>query len=465
MITVFIRRIVPLLGLAAALALLVRIQEFPEVASDAYLHLRLGSEFRSGWSLSDPGHLGVFDSGQWFPTQWLSQVVMSWADSTWGMAGVMWLAGTLILALPVCMYVVCRSWVAPLPAILATVLGTLAAAPGLSARPQIVSYLLVLLVTTTWLRTARDHKPRYWLILVAWAWVPLHGMWIVGITVGVAAVVGIAVSEPRNFRRIARLASIPVLSAAVAVLTPLGLNVYSSVGGVSDRNSQLTEWLPPDFTSPNALVLLVMIATILVVALRGGPMDWPTVAILGLAIMWGLYSVRTTIVAAVILTPLLGLALQRMVPPVPRIGRREGAATFLMFVVASAALAMVAVHRKADIPVASWVDERLDAMPAGTKVLNDWGLGHYTLWRHPQVHLVMHGYVDVFTIKELERNIDIASLEPEWDQLVSDLEVDYALVDPDSSLGYALTEQLDWQVVESDDDYTLLTPAASGSTD
>ena len=47
--------------------------------------------------------------------------------------------------------------------------------------------------------------------------------------------------------------------------------------------------------------------------------------------------------------------------------------------------------------VAGWVDERLDAMPAGTKVLNDWELGHYTMARHPQVQLVMHGYVDMFT--------------------------------------------------------------------
>lgn len=457
MITVFVRRVFPLLALAAALVLLVRLQVYPEVGSDAYLHLRLGSEFRSGWSLLDPGHLSVFDTGRWYPSQWLSQLAMSWVDDRFGMPGVVWLAGAFVVALPLCMYVVCRRWVAPLPAALASVVGTCAAAPGLSARPQVVSYLLILLVTAAWLRTAHDLRPRYWLILVAWAWVPIHGMWLVGISIGVAAVVGIAAARSCDVRRLARLAAIPVLSAVVPALTPLGIHAYSTVVGVSDRSSQLTEWGPPDFTSPNAIALAVMIAVILVTALRGGPLDWPTVMLLGLAMAWGLFSVRTTIVAGIILTPLLGLAIQRIVPAVERIGRREMLAVTGMGAIALVGLGFQAA-RQDDPPVASWVDARLDAMPAGTKVLNDWELGHYTLWRHPQLQVVMHGYVDMFTVDELERNITIATVAPDWDEDVADLDVDYGMVDPDSSLGYALVHQLGWTEVEGDDDYVLLTP-------
>lgn len=459
MITIFIRRIFPLLALAAALVLLLRIQDFPETGSDAYLHLRLGSEFRSGWSLGHPGHLSVFDTGTWYPSQWLSQIAMSWLDDSFGMAGVIWIAGALVFALPLAMYVVCRLWFAPLPASLASVVGTCAAAPGLSARPQVVSYLLILIVTAAWIATARDHRPRYWLVLVAWIWVPLHGMWLVGISIGMAAVIGIALSRSCGARCLARLTIIPVLSAIVPVLTPLGLHAYSSVVAVSDRNAQLTEWGPPDFTSPNALVLLVMIAIILVTALRSGPMDWPTVGLLGLAIVWGLFSVRTTIVAGVMLTPLLAASLQRIVPSVERIGRRELVAVTSLWLVALVALGFAAAGERNDTPVASWVDERLDAMPAGTTVLNDWELGHYTLWRHPQVQLAMHGYVDMFTLAELERNIDILTLEPGWDSEVRRLNVDYAVIDPDSPMGYALVHQLGWTEIEGDEDYVLLRPA------
>ncbi|SED35828.1 hypothetical protein SAMN04489844_4249 [Nocardioides exalbidus] len=461
MITVFIRRVVPLLALAAALVLLVRIQDFPVVGSDTYLHLRLGEEFRSGWSLAHPGHLSVFDSAQWYPSQWLSQIVMSWTDDHVGIGGVIWLAGAFVIALPLAMYVACRRDVAPLPASLAAVIGTCAAAPGLSARPQVVSYLLILLVTVTWLATARDAKPRWWLVLVAWAWVPIHGMWLVGISIALATIVGMALTREHDLRVLGRLAAIPVLSALVPVLTPLGVHAYSTVVGVSDRNSELTEWGPPDFTSPNALVLLLMIVIVVVTALRSGPVDWPTVMVMGLAIAWGLFSVRTTIVAGVMLTPLVALSLQRIVPPVERIGRRELGAVLGMGAIALVALGLAASAKSDDRPVASWVDTRLDAMPDGTKVLNDWELGHYALWRHPQLQLVMHGYVDVFTVEELERNIGIASLAPDFVEQIDDLDVDYAMVDPDSRLGYALTDVLGWDVVEADDDYELLTPPRS----
>jgi len=451
------RRVMPLLGLVATLVLLVRMQHSPTVGSDAWLHLRLGDEFRSGWSIRHPGHLGVFDTGVWYPTQWLSQIAMSWMQDTAGLPGVVWMTGTFILALPVFMYVACRRLVAPLPAALATVMGTCAAAPGLSARPQVVSYLLILMFVSVWLSTARDLKPRYWLVAVVWIWVPIHGMWMIGISIGLAAVAGIALTRPGS-GVVLRLASIPLLSGVAALLTPLGFHSYDAVSGVSDRSSELTEWMPPDFTAPNALVLASMIAIVLVVALRGGPVDWPTVLILGLGICWALFSVRTTIVAAVMLTPLLAEALQRVVPQDSPIRRPELVLVLSMLATASAGLWLVAFHRDDAPPVPPWVDQRLDTMPEGSRVLNDWTLGHYIVWRHPDLQVVMHGYVDVFSVDELRRNIDIARVEPGWDSEVAGLDVDYAMVDPDTPLGYALSHQLGWETVQGDDSYVLLRP-------
>ena len=461
MITVFIRRVVPLLGLAAALAVLVGLQDVPAVGSDIWLHLRLGHEFSSGWSLAHPGHLGSFDSGTWYPTQWLSQLAMARTDTVLGLGGVIWLAGIPILLFPVVLYLIGRAYAAPLPAVLTACVATAAAAPGLTARPQTLSYILIAIVTAAWLATARDGKPRYWLIPLAWIWVPLHGMWVIGITVGVAAFVGIALSRPGEWRLLARLASIPALSVAVAVLTPLGFNVFRGVIGVGDRNEQLTEWKPPDITSPSSLFLALMIVVILVSALRSEQVAWPTILILGLGMAWGAYSARTVMVGAAMLAPLLALSLQKLVPQVGRPGRREIAAVASMFLVAGVALGVVSADRADEPVVASWVDTSLGTMPDGTKILNDWELGHYVLWAHPQVDVVIHGYVDVFTTQELDRNIDILRLEPEWDQAVDELDVDYGLVDPDSPLGYALVHQLGWTEIDGDKDYVLLTPASA----
>lgn len=461
MITVFLRRVLPLVGLAAALVVLIGLQDVPEVGSDAWLHLRLGQEFRDGWSLVHPGHLGVFDTATWYPTQWASQVGMSWAWTTFGMGGVIWLAGALVLLLPVTLYLVSRHHAAPLPSVLATCLGVCAAAPGLTARPQLVSYLFIAIVVAAWLRTAEDGRPRWWLVLLTWIWVPLHGMWIIGVSIGVAVTVGIALTRRHDRGTILRLAAVPVLSVLVSVATPLGWHVVDSVVGVGSRNSVLTEWGPPDFTSPSPLFLVLMVAIVLVVHLRGEVLDWPTLLLVGLSMAWGLYSVRTVIVAGIMITPFLAMALQRMVPVAGPPRRREVAVVMALSAVALGALAVTASQRADREVVAPWVADRLDAMPSGTKLLDDWSLGHYAMANQPQVQLVMHGYVEMFTPGELERNVDITRLSPGWDKKVDDLDVDYALVDPDSQLGYALVHQLGWATVEGDHDYVLLTPPGS----
>lgn len=460
MITVVVRRVLPLVCVFGTLVALIRSQRYPEIGSDTYLHLRLGAEFLSGWDISSPGHLGVYDTERWYPTQWLAQIAMAAVEDLGGMGAVIWVAGMLALALPVALYLSARATAAPLPSAIAAVLGVLAAAPGLSARPQVVSYLLIAVVMSAWLATARDLKPRWWLIPLTWVWVPLHGMWVVGITIGVAAVAGLAIEHRHDRRLVLRLAAVPVLSAATALLTPLGLGVVRSVTMVGERNAQLTEWDPPDFTDRHAMVLAAMIAIVLVWAIRSPALDWPTVMLLGLAVAWAVYTTRTTIVAAVMITPLLAAALQRIVPTTSPPGRRELAALAAMLAAAGAVLAVVAAERSDERVVAGWVDERVEAMPEGTRVLNDWELGHYVLWRHPQVDLVMHGYVDVFTLDELERNIGVATLAPEWDREVAEIDADYALLDPDSRLGYELSKDPGWTVVEGDDDYVLLAPAA-----
>ena len=47
--------------------------------------------------------------------------------------------------------------------------------------------------------------------------------------------------------------------------------------------------------------------------------------------------------------------------------------------------------------VPRWADPALGTLPTGTKVLDDWNLGGYLMWRYPRLDLVMHGYGDTFT--------------------------------------------------------------------
>ncbi len=459
MITVVIRRWLPLLGLCVLLGAAVRQQLLPGTDNDAWFHLRMGSEFRTGWDIGDPGHLSRFDSADWVATQWLPQIGMAALVDAAGLGALLWAVGTLVLLLVCVVYLTCRREASPLPAALATGLTYVAAAPGLGPRPQLLSYVLIAVFCAAWLQTMRDEKPRYWLVALAWLWPMLHGMWPVGVLMGTVAVAGMALRRQTPARTLGRLALIPLLSLVLAGCTPLGLDVYRSRGAVGSRSSYVAEWASPSFSGLDTLPLLAMVAIVVVDGLRRGTVGWPEVLWLGLAIAWALYSVRTGPVAALMLAPLVARAVQQLVPSVGPPSRRELAVVLGAAAGASAVLVPVAAQRVAAAVVPAWVDAHLDALPAGTAVLDEWDFGPYLLWRHPDLHVVAHGYGDVFTPDELARNAGIMRQAPGWREDVAGLDAEVALVDPDTALGYALLEDTErWELVESDDRFALLVP-------
>jgi hypothetical protein len=457
-ITTLVRRALPLVGLGVLLGLIVQTQHAPQASADAWFHLRFGHEFLTNWTVRDPGHLGMYDTAEWLPTQWLPQMGMAWTQEQFGIAGLVWITGVLVMLLAVTIFVSCRGHAAQLPAATATGLALMAASPGLSARPQLLSYLFVTLTAAAWFATARDGRPRYWTIGLAWAWPMLHGMWPIGISISVVALAGIALQRDQSRRTMTRLAAIPVLSCLVTLLNPLGPSVVLSLFDVGGRSEYFAEWGPTDFTAPAAAVLAIMFAIVFVAGMRSPSIPWIHALLSLLALAWALYSMRTTPVAALILAPVLAAQLQTLVPDGQRISAREGVSLAVMFAASCLVLVAVASHRASEQVVPAWVDQRLDALPDNTRVLNDWGTGSYMLFRHPQLDLVMHGYGDVFTDEELARNAALSRLEPGWDERVADLDVTVALVDPDSPLGYALESQSGWQRVEGDEHFALLTP-------
>ena len=104
----------------------------------------------------------------------------------------------------------------------------------------------------------------------------------------------------------------------------------------------------------------------------------------------------------------------------------------------------------------AWADRSLGDLPPGTKVLNDWALGGYLMWRYPQLDLVMHGYGDTFTTAELTRNNDVLSVAPGWQQDVRELGTRIAVLRSDSLLGAELTAEEGWRIVHRSDSLELL---------
>lgn len=419
--------------------------------TDTYFHLRFGHEFLHGWSLRRPGSVSTFATSHWIPTQWLSEVVMAKTEDWFGLAGVAWLSGLLEILLFLAVYAATRRRAEPLVAMPVAALAMYAMQSGLSMRPQVVSYLMAAVVVAAWLGTLRDQRVRWWLVPLVWLWAMLHGMWPVALMTGALATVGLRLDRvPRGI--VVRSAAVTLACAAAAAVTPVGPSLYRAVVQVGDRTTYFAEWQPPDWVSWGSAGFAVLLAATLVGLWFREHTSWTETLLIALAGVFAAYSVRTVPLGAAMLAPLAAAPLQELVSrrtPVPRPARRHE----LWGVLGASALALVvlgvAVPHTSDRPMAepAWTGPALDALPAGTKVLDDWGLGGYLMWRYPQLDLVMHGYGDTFTTAELDRNLAFVGLSPGWQADLHATGARIAVVRPSSGLGEALLGQEHWHVV------------------
>ena len=93
---------------------------------------------------------------------------------------------------------------------------------SLSPRPHLVSFLFLAITLHAWLGTARDLRPRWWLLALSWVWACSHGMWLLGPMVGLAVIGGLLLERRLPTGRLARLLAVPVGSVVAAALTPAG---------------------------------------------------------------------------------------------------------------------------------------------------------------------------------------------------------------------------------------------------
>lgn len=453
------RTLLPFALLVVTLGALVRIASFPLGNNDTFFHLRFGHEFLSGaWSLRHPGSVTTFATADWLPTQWLPQIVMAQFEEWFGLPGVAWLAGLQFLTLALTLWWACRRQAEPAVAALIVVLALVACTSGMSMRPQQISYILVVLTTATWIRARTTGRAPWQLVPITWVWVMCHGMWPVGLVIGGVAVVGLALDRQHPPGKLLRMAAVPVASFAVALVTPVGPGIVGAVLSVSSRSSDYYyEWGPPDFTRFYSVALLVLLALTLLPRMRRGRVEWFWIALIALAAAWAVYSLRTVPVSACLAAPLAAAALQPSLGQRSRVTRSERSFVVGSYLAALAVLAVVVPHTAAE-PQAhpDWMDEVLPTLPAGTTVLEDSGTGGYMMWRFPELNVVAHGYGDAYTDSELAHVNTIETVEAGWVDLVRDTGAEYAVVDPDSPLGYALIHTEHWTVQQDDPDLVML---------
>jgi uncharacterized protein (DUF983 family) len=311
-----------------------------------------------------------------------------------------------------------------------------------------------------WWKTAKDLRSRWWLAPMTLLWACSHGLWGVGVLIGLAVIAGLALDRRLDRRTALRLLTVPALSVVAAALTPVGPRLLLTPFEVSSNAAQFVqEWQPTDPRSFFAAVTLGMIAVALMLWIRGtSALPWWQIALAGTAVVSTLAMSRTVAVGSIIAAPLLASALQtqRGLPATPP--SRRGTLAWIGLVAAGAIVAAPLAGAMAQRP-SGWPEglrPQLAAIPAKTVVLNDFGVGGWLLWAEPQLTPVIDLRSEIYSmdyIREYRRTEDVRA---GWQGFLSRTKPEYALLKTKAPLTVALQERLNWTAVGEDADYVLL---------
>jgi hypothetical protein len=352
------------------------------------------------------------------------------------------------------------------PAIIASLAGLIGAGGSLSERPQLVSFVLVAVIVGAWWKTATDLKPRWWLVPMTFLWACCHGMWVIGILIGLVVIGGLALDRRLDRRSAVRLLAVPALSVIAAGLTPAGPRLLLTPFEVSSEVAQFVqEWQPTDARNLFAAVTLVMIALALLPWIRGTSVrPWWQIALAATAVVATVAAFRTVPVGSIIAAPLLASCLQeqRGHPPAPR--TRRGRSAWIALVAAAAIVAVPLTGAVAQRP-SGWPEglrRQLGAIPARTVVLNDSTAGGWLLWAEPQLVPVIDLRTEIYSPDYLHEYIRTVDVETGWQSFLDQTKPKYALLKADASLTVALREQLSWTTLGKDSGYVLLKAPSGG---
>jgi hypothetical protein len=238
--------------------------------------------------------------------------------------------------------------------------------------------------------------------------------------------------------------------------------LYGAVVSVGSRTRYFSEWQPPTWTDWSSLGFLVLLVATLAGLLLRGRNTWTETMLIALAGVFAATASRTVPVGAAMLAPLAATPLQAVLGRRPRVTRRERWVVGAGAVAALVALGVAVPHTSTDpIAVPPWADSSLHRLPAGTKVLNDWNLGGYLMWRYPQLDLMMNGYGDTFTTAELDRNTSLLMVDPGWQHDVRASGARVALLRSHTLLVSQLIAEAGWHVVHDSGDWAMLRAPSS----
>ncbi|MEO7754636.1 MAG: hypothetical protein ABIS35_14610 [Terracoccus sp.] len=425
---------------------------------DSFWHIAAGTYLTRSWDFVTHDPWSASSSEPWIFNQWLPELAMSGAHRLGGYPAVVWLFSVAAVGVVLAVWATCRARASMLSAAVTTAMTLYAIAGSLSPRPQLVSFALTAVTVHAWLRSIEDHRPRWWLIPLAWLWACSHGMWFLGGAVGLAVVAGLAVGRTVRPAALARLALVAVGCLAVGAITPAGPGLLASPFQVHGVTAFITEWQPPAPTDPQLLLTLALTG---LAVLGAGRLPrahrWPRLLLCAMALGLALSYVRTIGLAAVLVAPMAAATLHDLTglhrePST----RRELSVTAAFSAVALTLSGVLAWTTATDSGLGpEGLRVALSAAPTGSVVCNDLPYGGWLILEEPGLRPTMDSRFEVYSVEQILAYRDFISGGPGWQHYVAETGCTYALLGPESAIAERLT-RAGWQVTAASKGTRLL---------
>jgi hypothetical protein len=258
-------------------------------------------QLRAGAQILDTAAIPTVDSWTftaaglpWTDQQWGAQVLLAVVFRLGGWTGLVLLKAALAIVIFACLFQIGRlRGLRARPAALLTLAAFGVAAPTLSLRSQLIAmalFAVVLLLVVD----RRAHPRRVWLVpVIVLAWANIHGSFFLG-----PLLLGLGWLEDLHDRvaGASHTLRVAVGAAFAACVTPIGPWVWGYAVGLSTNSqiaNQVAEWRPTSLRDePGLAFFLSVIVVVALMARRGRPVAWPTLAWLLSFFVIGAFAIR-----------------------------------------------------------------------------------------------------------------------------------------------------------------------------
>lgn len=400
----------------------------------------------------------------WHTHEWLSEIFLGLAYKAAGWSGVVILGGLAVAATTLIVGVWLARFVPPLTTLAALALAFYAMSYSLLVRPHLLALPLLALWAVELLRAReQDRAPSPWLLPLMTAWANMHGSYIFGLLlVGPLALEALIEAAPdKRLQAVRRWGVFGLLALGAALITPHGLNGLIFPFQVLSLNSlkDIGEWRSADFSQPTGLEI-ALLATLLVVFVRGVRLSWlRALLLLGLLHM-ALQHIRQAVVLATLAPLLLARPLGEALEPAHE--RRLGMWLKPVLAVGLAGLLAISAVRLADplarkdgahSPVSAFNSTPRDLR--GRRVLNGYALGGFLIFH--DVPVFIDGRADMYGDAFTEDYLRIMrSTEPEvLEAAIEKWRFDWMFLESNTGAVKAMEKVPGWTKTWSDERATV----------